>query len=171
MSTLSKSQFNAILRVVVGRKDHTKLTNDWKYLHEQYCVGVIDGKNITFSREDRNILQKLAEAKSGIDCVTESIIGSRTEIAETANNEKWSTSTILGSRIFVSAIGTDLILHNGRLTPTPGVEFRVDCKDLEMSAYDSIIVIENLEAYIRCHDFVWPQIGKALIIYKGNDIE
>jgi hypothetical protein len=71
--------------------------------------------------------------------------------------------------ILVSSLNSDLILDQGTQVVLPRVEYRVQVDDIQFEAYDSLVVVENLGAYKYCQSFCWPDIGAALVVYRGHE--
>lgn len=88
-----------------------------------------------------------------------------------ARDEKWASQSILETRIFCSALNSDLHLSNGGvITVVHGMEYRCDYNDIALDNYDAVMLVENIEAFIQIHAFNFSWIEKMLVVYRGHDI-
>lgn len=169
MSSLTKSDVGIISTVLKNNSAKTRLTPAWQTLHDSYGIGRCEGKWLYFTRNDLKSWRQLIIANAGFDPSSETLSGDRTSVANKARNEKWSTQSVQINRIYCTTINSDLVLTQGNVLTLAEVEYRVDYHDINLGHYDALMVIENLEAYIYCQSFNFPDLGKVLVAYRGHD--
>jgi hypothetical protein len=169
MSGLSKGDVGIIRTALKKRADRVKLTSAWQRIHDDFQIGHCVERWLQLSRKDHRELSLLCVRLTGVDPLLGISSGGRTEVAGQAFNEKWADGAVRDGRIFVSALNSGLILNQGIQVVSPGTEYRVQVDDIQLDAYEALVVVENLGAYIHCQSFCWPELGPALVIYRGHE--
>jgi len=169
MPSLTKAQVSIISTVLKKNTSKIRLSAQWQELHDSYGIGRCEGKWLHLTRQDLKKWRSLIIAQVGFDLTKESLSGNRTEVSKRVKNEKWSTAAARSTRIYCSALNAPLVLRQGTIEALPEVEYCIDYQDIQIEHYTSIMVIENLEAYIFAHSFCFPDMGKVLLVYRGHD--
>lgn len=169
MPSLSQADVGIIGTVLKRRVERVELTVAWQRLHEEYQIGECVGRWLNLSRKDHRELSLLCMQLTGVDPLLGVSGQNRVDVASEAFNEKWGNGVVRDRRIFVSALNSDLILNYSSQAVLPKVEYRVHADDIQLDAYEALVVVENLGAYIHCQSFCWPDLGSALLIYRGHE--
>lgn len=169
MSSLSKADVGIIGTALKKRAERVDLTVAWQRLHDDFHIGRCVDRWLYLRRKDHRELSSLCVQLTGVDPVLGVSAGARTEVAAQAFDEKWGDGAVRDGGILVSALNSDLLLDQGTQAVLPRVEYRVQVDDIQIESYESLVVIENLDAYKNCQSFCWPDIGTALIVYRGHE--
>ena len=169
MSGLSKADVGIIGTALKKRAERVDLTVAWQRIHDDLQIGRCVDRWLYLSRKDHRELSLLCAQLTGVDPLLGLPAGGRTEVAGQAFNEKWGNGAVRDGKILVSSLNSDLILDQGTQTVLPRVEYRVHLDDIQIEAYESLVVVENLDAYKNCQSFCWSDVGSALIVYRGHE--
>lgn len=169
MSSLSKQQVKIIVTAIKKQAPRIRATTAWVQLSEEYGLGEQRGDHIHFSRQDYKAWREILIAECGFDPVEAELTGNRTEVARLTSNEKWSTESVRAGLVSVTVLGGNLVTAQGQCDVIPGVEYRVSIDALRPDDYEALLVVENFEAFLFIHQYLLPECGHALVLYRGHD--
>jgi len=155
MSSLSKADVGIMGTALKKRAERVELTVAWQRFHDDFEIGRCVGRWLYLSRKDHRELSLLCAKLTGVDPLLGVSAGGRTEVAGQAFNEKWANGAVRDGEILVSSLNSDLILNQGTQGVLPRVEYRVQVDDIQIESYESLVVVENLDAYKKCQSFCW----------------
>ncbi|AQA18982.1 hypothetical protein BST95_12740 [Halioglobus japonicus] len=167
---LTGKQYLLIKNMLDRRDRRTILSSAWLELHNEYGLGKPVGKHmIQWTRDDhkkwREIIAPREMAREAADLGAD-----RTSVAKYTPDEKISKVSVREGRVFCQAIHTNLFLKQGPIEVYPEVEYVVSQDDIDLQKYGAILIVENLEAYIYCHSFVFADLNYlTLVVYRGHD--
>lgn len=170
MSKLSKQQLSLIATALKNRTGKITATKSWIQLATEFNLGELRDNSIHFSRADYQTLREITIADSGYDPSTTRLTGSRTEVSRITVNEKFSNESIIGRQVSCTAIGGPLIIGEQHSNIITGIEYRVDSTLIDHRHYDAVLVVENYEAFLFVHQFIVPDLGHVLVLYRGHDV-
>jgi len=169
MPDLTRSQLAALSRVLREGRNLVSANALWSMLHCQYGIGQLTGTKIVLSATDRKTVLDLVQKWTGLNVLTDSLVGSRTDLAgRGAVNEKLGMERPLASRVVCTALGAPLHFDGKPMEVFPEVEYRLDYRRLTLTHYSAILVIENHEAFLAADKINWSH-ESVLVLYRGHD--
>lgn len=171
MPSLTKSEYNQAVDALEKKKGKVPLNDFWASVHSEYAIGQVQGKFLSLGLRDRDLLKSLIQVNAGYsEFIDPSSITSRIDASEYFIDEKWSGSSTLLSTIQVRSINGPLVVDSSRYEIPLTTYLSVDFHRIEVSDYHSIVVVENLEAFLHIDEFVLPEsLGHSLVLYRGHD--
>ena len=172
MPSLSKSEYNQAIDALEKRKDKVPLNTFWSSIHKEYAIGQVQGKYLALKLEDRDLLKSLIQADTGSsEPIDPNHIASRIDASEFFIDEKWtSDATILSSTIQIRSLNGPLVFEGAQFEIPPTTFLSTDYQRISPNDYHSIVVVENLEAFLCIEKFVLPDsIGHSLVLFRGYD--
>lgn len=171
MPQITRRQFEVVSAALLARKSIVDLNKSWQWVHKHLGIGKVVGKSLHLSTDDLNALKQTIEAASGANPMATGIdYASRTDAAKDVIDEKWASTSIGGRGVYLARIGDTLMTRNGACHLAPGVAAWVSYSEVVLSPRDIIVVIENLEAFLRWGEFIVPaELRSAIALYRGHD--
>ena len=155
--------------MLARREVQTRCTPAWRTLHQEYGLGrLVDNKILHWSRGDLKQWETIVDTdrpaheavKAGAD---------RTGVSEYTADDKIAKVSTQDQRLFCHAINAPLYLTCGEQPVHPDIEYRAHYKTIDINRYSACIIIENLESFIYCQRFNWPNLPATLVLYRGHD--
>jgi hypothetical protein len=156
-------------------------------LREDYAdILLLQGSRLIFTPATKLRLRQALAKAEGFDLLQglpESV--NRLEMATHHSDEKLA-DVAPEANFLLATSRTGLLLRRGLDKPTeshsnrsgprafslpPGLSVRLQVNDLDINGYDSIVVVENLQAFDHWHlARVADDLGKELVVYRGHDV-
>jgi hypothetical protein len=169
MPKLTKLRANMISNLLCDPRRKTKVSDNWRWIMDEYNVGRLRGGLMEFTGDDLRVLKQIYIAEVGYDPTTTSVSGNRTEVARFNANEKFSTESVRQSQVSCTALGGPLRVEDDEIAVIPEMDYRLNWTRVRLEQYDGVVVIENYEAFIFIDRFVFLDIGHCLVLYRGHD--
>jgi hypothetical protein len=155
--------------MLARREDQTRCTAAWRNLHQEYGLGsLVDNKILHWSRDDLKQWKTLVDTNRPAHEAVQAG-ADRTEVSQYTANEKLTTVSVQEQRLFCHAINAPLYLTCGEQQVHPDIEYRAHYKTIDINRYSACLIIENLESFIYCQRFNWPNLPATLVLYRGHD--
>ncbi len=150
-------------------EEKTRCTAAWLRLHQEYGLGHrIDNKTLHWSRDDLKLWRGLVDADRPAHHAAQAG-ADRTTISRYTANEKLTSASVQDNRLFCHAINAPLYLTSGEQPVHRDIEYRVHHQSIDLNRYAGCLIIENLESYVYCQRFNWPELPATLVLYRGHD--
>jgi hypothetical protein len=155
--------------MLARREDKTPCSPAWRKLYQEYGLGrLVDNKMLHWTREDLRQWQSLVNADQPAHELAQAG-ADRTTVAQHSANEKLTTASVQDQRLFCHAINAPLYLTHGEQAVHPEMEYRAHYKAIDINRYAACLIIENLESYVYCQRFNWPELPETLVLYRGHN--
>ncbi len=164
MAGLTRSQQEAVHRLLRERQERVALSPTWRRLHAHFETGSADGRWLLFDRDSRETLRRLAALEWGFDPLQGIPDGTRLEVAAHAIDEKTARQRP----------DDGFVLVRGRLPAPlpelpPQTSLRLPLAYLADAAIEQIVVIENLDSFDCWEQYpVAAELADALVLYRGH---
>lgn len=173
MPELTKSAFNAISCVLKERKKRVKVLKLWRSIYDEFAIGrlAVEGAQtwLYFDVADREKLRSVCIANTGKDPLGSAIQGLRSEM--TSHNEKWATESIQQHMVYCTSFKQAIYVNGDAFNLPAQAGLWLDYRNIDITRYERVIIVENLEAFIFWSEFNAPEsIAGALVLYHGHDI-
>jgi hypothetical protein len=167
---LEKQAWLAVQKALQHQKTRISVNATWKKIHSELEIGVLSGRYLQLSSDDRKHLRTWFKKESGVDPLTSNITGDRLTVAARVRDEKWATRGVFADLIKVcSREGIIPMLHKDAVTP-PGTLLEVDPHEIDASRLTSVTLIENGMAIRAWHQYPLPaNLNNTLAVYRGHD--
>lgn len=167
--SLSKTDLKRLLALkktpLGARVSHSGIM---KTLFDEFSIGVKKGRELHLDRGDIKKIREICQKQLGFDIFKEVMPESRVETAKLIPNEKLATKSVKAD--FISVYSTDGSLFiNKESFPVPSGGFiTIPFESIESVEHDSILLVENFEAFIGVGDSL-VDAGGAMIVYRGDN--
>ena len=174
MAIFDKRTFGIVADAVQNAKSEVKLNKTWERLHDEGIGQKITGKKLGLSASDRQALCQLALEESGADPAFFDLsalsTATRIETAGQAIDEKWTPRKVREDLLSIRSIAQVVRLAEPYPMPLGGYLTLPWQKALKHK-HETVVVIENLEAFIEAEKINWPnevREQKPLLVYRGD---
>ena len=156
MPRLTRQEVQWISHALQQRKDKIRLTVGWQKIYQKFPCGRQDSGWLYLNLADRDLLREITRSDTGVDPLEKTRLGNRTALADQLVDEKWSHESVQAQRIYCHSYLAPLVVKGESITLPGGSSLWLDYADLMLSAYQAVVLVENLEAFIYWHDFNLP---------------
>lgn len=173
MPTIKKRLAAAITDAIQTRKMVVPMNAIWREIHKEFSIGTRRENSLQLSLDDHRHLRDLLRKAAGFDPLTDSLcFETRLEAASTVVNEKWGGNAGAGRLVNVYRHSAPIATIRGECRVPQGCGLWLNSLDLVLSPSLSIVVVENLAAFLNIEEFNLPaEWQDALFVYRGhNDI-
>lgn len=176
---MSRALIKAALRAIERPSRPFKPTAELsEYLSEE-GIGFFQDDKVFLSGEAKGVLRQalLRDHRIPLDATSESWNGkTRVEAAKLSSDEKMTTRAVRQDRVAVKAfeghpVRMEVDGSVREYTLPPGVSLDVSHQDALLFAHETIVVVENWEAFERIHQLSFPvpeHLKRALVVYRGQ---
>jgi len=171
MDPLSRQSINSLANAIQSRKERVQLNKLWRYLHDEFNIGVIIKNNLVLSQNDYKSIREIVLNETGYDPITPLPIGDRINQSLYSGNEKLSGENPGRHHLLLNSNTSTLNINNMQIPLLMGCSYRIDWRNLNIENIKQVIVVENLAAF---DNFQMAKIDKelknALVLYRGHNI-
>lgn len=163
--------FNVVKRLVSRGDYKARLNKTWQEIHEDTGLGVIVGKEVTFTVAERQKLRDYIQYKTGLDPSDREVTvpTTRHETSKVTSNEKAFNASAFSHLLRVARVNGEPIktIHGDAVLPM-GCFLSVAASNLDLTA-EVVVVVENGDVMSHLHELRWPKsLRGALCIYRGH---
>ena len=176
---MSRALIKAALRAIERPSGLFKPTTDLKgYLLEE-GIGLFQGDKVFLSEEAKQVLRDALNRDHNIplDATSKSWDGiTRIEATKLSSDEKMTTRAVRQDRVAVKAFSgypvrmrADGFVREYMLPP--GMSLDVSHEDAVLFDHETIVMVENWEAFERIHQLSFPvpeHLKESLVVYRGQ---
>ena len=174
MAIFDKRTFGIVADAVQNAKSEVKLNKTWERLHDEGIGKKITGKKLGLSASDRQALCQLALEESGADPAFFDLsalsTATRIETAGQVIDEKWTPRKRRENLLSIRSI--EQVVRLAEPYPMPlGGYLTLPWQKALKHKHETVVVIENLEAFIEAEKISWPddvREQKPLLVYRGD---
>ncbi len=174
MAIFDKRTFGIVADAVQNAKSEVKLNKTWERLHDEGIGQKITGKKLSLSASDRQALCQLALEESGADPAFFDLsalsTATRIETAGQVIDEKWTHRKVREDLLSIRSIAQ--VVRLAEPCPMPlGGYLTLPWQKALKHKHETVVVIENLEAFIEAEKINWPnevQKQNPLLVYRGD---
>lgn len=163
--------FEVVQRLVSRGEYKTRLNKTWQEIHDDTGLGIVSGKEISFTATERQKLREYVRHKTGLDPRNSSISppSTRHESSQVNVDEKRFNSHVFSHLLRVARVNGKPIktIHGEAFLPV-GCFLTLDASHLDITS-EVVIVVENGDVMSHLHELRWPEsLCGALFIYRGH---
>ncbi|EAZ97729.1 hypothetical protein [Marinobacter sp. ELB17] len=170
-----KAEFKAIATLLQGgKREIARSSNVWKRIHEETGLGAVRGNKFLFSEDELDKLRQYGRSLTDgeLDPQFYQPAGSRMDMAEIHNNEKFASQSVFGSLLLLATAGDASVSISGHPSATQLgslLAVKPDAINREVLTQQNLIVIENGSLMPNWHRIVLPQAWQdAVLLYRGH---
>ena len=174
MRELNKQEMHVISRIVKRRLALVnKKVSVWRFLHEEFNVGISEGVKYRLTQDDYRKLRTCVEAISGIDPLKyneQAVTKDRITVSRGDSNgsEKYAKQSPTYRRINIVTHSGHITLKKGESKLPPGTSLDICYDDIPVP--DVVIVCENLEVFNQwCGVNLSKKLRNTITCYRGHD--
>lgn len=166
-------EFGAIERLLKKGQRTARLSTVWKRIHEETGAGVIRKDQLLFTPIDLQRLREYGKYVSrGVDPLSDSLAGSRMEVAGKTPNEKFASDSVFGDLLVLATAGETQLVINGQPIKTPRgsvLSIGPGTLDRETLKQSRVVIIENGSIMPYWQDIrLPPEWQDSVLLYRGH---
>lgn len=163
--------FEVVQRLVSRGKYRARLNKTWQEIHDETGLGIIVGKEVAFTAEERQKLRGYIQHKIGLDPSDSKITvpTTRHETSKVNTDEKVFNATVFSHLLRVARVnGAPIKTAYGDAVLPVGCFLSITASQLELTG-EVVVVVENGDVMSHLHELHWPEpLTGALFIYRGH---
>ena len=163
--------FEVVQRLVSRGEYRARLNKTWQEIHDETGLGVIVGKEVAFTAEERQKLRVYIQHKTGLDPSDSKVTvpATRHETSKINADEKTFKATVFSHLLRVGRASGDPIqtIHDDAILPV-GCFLSIAASNLDLTG-EVVVIVENGDLMSHLHELNWPDsLCNALFIYRGH---
>lgn len=171
MDELNSRDLHSINRVVTQALPEIRLNKLWHYLHDEYGIGRKNGNNLQLTSKDHQRVREITQNNTRLDPILPLPNGSRLDVSKYSGNEKLGSEAPGRHHLLLNSPNGLLKLNAVEIPLTPGSSYRCDWRELDLSLVETVLVVENLQAFDYIQQAQLPnELNGAWVLYRGHDV-
>jgi len=167
---INKRLLDKLQKIVQENIEESALANDFVLFQQEFQIGTLTSKKYKTNFDDRRKLRAWAKKYlNGFELQNDSSEGNRLDSARKFIDEKVSPQPVFSERISLAVQEGEVILKSGKVNLPGGALLNIEINQVDLTAHDKVIIVENGTAIINWHQVnLSDEMKSYLAIYRGH---